>query len=62
MFVMRKITMIRLFPRSIQVVYVCDPERGNEKDAECSRKTAERVPTHEFVRVKKVIAVVVNLN
>ena len=54
--------MTRLFPRSTQVVYVCDPERGNEKDAECSRKTAERVPTHEFVRVKKVIAVVVNLN
>ena len=54
--------MTRLFPRSTQVVHVCDPERGNEKDAECSRKTAERVPTHEFVRVKKVIAVVVNLN
>lgn len=59
---MQKVTMTRLFPRSTQVVHVCDPERGNEKDAECSRKTAERVPTHEFVRLKKVITVVVNLN
>ena len=59
---MQKVTITRLFPRSTQVVHVCDPERGNEKDAECSRKTAERVPTHEFVRLKKVITVVVNLN
>lgn len=59
---MQKVTMTRLFPRSTQVVHVCDPERGNEKDAECSRKTAERVPTHEFARLKKVITVVVNLN
>ena len=59
---MQKVTMTRLFPCSTQVVHVCDPERGNEKDAECSRKTAERVPTHEFVRLKKVITVVVNLN
>ena len=54
MFVVRQITLKRLFPRPTQVVQVHDLEKGNEKDAERSKEKSERVPFPECAGVEKV--------
>ena len=54
MFVVRQITIKRLFPRPTQVVHVHDLAKGNEKDTERSKEKAERVPFPECAGVEKV--------
>ena len=54
MFVLRQITLKRLFPRPTQVVQVHDLEKGNEKDAERSKEKVERVPLPECTGLEKV--------
>ena len=54
MFVVRQITLKRLFPRPTQVVQVHDLEKGNEKDAERSKEKAERLPLPECTGLEKV--------
>ena len=54
MFVVRQITLKRLFPRPTQVVQVHDLAKGNEKDTERSKEKAERVPLPECTGLEKV--------
>ena len=54
MFVVRQITIKRLFPRPTQVVHVHDLAKGNEKDTERSKEKAELVPFPECAGVEKV--------
>ena len=54
MFVVRQITLKRLFPRPTQVVQVHDLEKGSEKDAKRSKEKSERVPFPECAGVEKV--------
>ena len=46
--------MTRLFLRPTQVIQVHDIEKGNEKDTECSKEKAERLPLPECTGLEKV--------